>query len=324
MHTAESQIQNERECAVIFILGPTAVGKTATAIELARIIDGEIISIDSRQVYRGLDVGTAKPTLNQQSTVAHHLIDVLNVSQNISAGVYRELALKTVAEIRSRGKIPVFVGGSGLYVNALLKGIFEESTTDPEIRRQIRLELQEKGIATLYNQLIDIDPATAVKIHMNDVKRITRALEIYRITGQPPSRHFQCQDRQPPFAYRLFILNAGREELYRRINARVDQMLADGLVTEVENLIAAGNRTHLEALRTLGYQEVLAFLDGNLDLSEMREHIRQNTRRYAKRQLTWFRNQYPEAIWIDVTDRSTPSEIAEIILQNLEQSANQE
>ncbi|MFH1213944.1 MAG: tRNA (adenosine(37)-N6)-dimethylallyltransferase MiaA [Candidatus Neomarinimicrobiota bacterium] len=324
MHTAESQIQNERECAVIFILGPTAVGKTATAIELARIIDGEIISIDSRQVYRGLDVGTAKPTLNQQSTVAHHLIDVLNVSQNISAGVYRELALKTVAEIRSRGKIPVFVGGSGLYVNALLKGIFEESTTDPEIRRQIRLELQEKGIAALYNQLIDIDPATAVKIHLNDVKRITRALEIYRITGQPPSRHFQCQDRQPPFAYRLFILNAGREELYRRINARVDQMLADGLVTEVENLIAAGNRTHLEALRTLGYQEVLAFLDGNLDLSEMREHIRQNTRRYAKRQLTWFRNQYPEADWIDVTDRSTPSEIAEIILQNLAQSANQE
>ncbi|MFA5728988.1 MAG: tRNA (adenosine(37)-N6)-dimethylallyltransferase MiaA, partial [Candidatus Neomarinimicrobiota bacterium] len=137
---------------VIFILGPTAVGKTATAIELAKNIDGEIISIDSRQIYRGLDIGTAKPTLRQQTTIAHHLIDVFDVTETISAGAYRELALKTVAEIQARRKNPIFVGGSGLYVNAVLKGIFKESTTDPQIRRAIRRELQEKGSVALYNQ----------------------------------------------------------------------------------------------------------------------------------------------------------------------------
>ena len=306
---------------VIFILGPTAVGKTATAIELAKNIDSEIISIDSRQIYRGLDIGTAKPTLRQQTTIAHHLIDVFDVTETISAGAYRELALKTVAEIQARRKNPIFVGGSGLYVNAVLKGIFKESTTDPQIRRAIRRELQEKGSVALYNQLLEIDPEAALKIHMNDIKRVTRALEIYRVTGRAPSQHFQEQKSQSPFDYRLFILNAEREELYRRINERVDQMLADGLVAEVQKLIVAGHRAELEALRTLGYQEVLLFFDGKCSFDEMRENIKQNTRRYAKRQLTWFRNQYPSAAWIDVTKLTDPSAIVEIIQQNLNLSA---
>jgi len=308
---------------VIFILGPTAVGKTSTAIDLAKKIDGEIISIDSRQIYRGLDVGTAKPTLRQQASVVHHLIDIFDVTENISAGAYRELALETVAEIQSRQNIPIFVGGSGLYINAVLKGIFDESTTDPKIRREIRRELNEKGIAALYNQLLEIDPDTALKIHINDIKRVTRALEIYRITGQPPSRHFQKQDRRSPFAYRIFILNADRDELYRRINDRVDQMLTDGLVAEVQKLIAAGYRGELEELRTLGYQEVLVYLDGNCSFEEMRENIKQNTRRYAKRQLTWFRNQYPSAVWIDVTKHSDPGAIVGLIQQNLISSTTQ-
>jgi len=314
-------MQSAEANRAIFILGPTAVGKTATAIALARMVDGEIISIDSRQVYRGLDIGTAKPNLHQQAAIPHHLVDILDIDREISAGAYREMALQTVTDILARNKIPIFVGGSGLYVNALLKGIFEESTTDPEVRRQIRQELQEKGIAALYNQLVDVDPVTALKIHMNDVKRVTRALEIYRMTGRPPSQHFQEQDHQPPFAYRIFILNAAREELYRRINERVNQMLADGLVAEVEQLIAAGHRSELEALRTLGYQEVVLFLDGKCSLEEMRENIKQNTRHYAKRQLTWFRNQYPEAVWIDVTDLSNPLAIASVIRQNLILSA---
>jgi len=321
MQNAKCKVQSAEANRTIFILGPTAVGKTAAAIALARMVDGEIISIDSRQVYRGLDIGTAKPNLRQQAAVPHHLVDILDIDREISAGAYREMALQTVTDILARNKIPIFVGGSGLYVNALLKGIFEESTTDPEVRRQIRQELQEKGIAALYNQLVDVDPVTALKIHMNDVKRVTRALEIYRMTGRPPSQHFQEQDHQPPFAYRIFILNAAREELYRRINERVDQMLADGLVAEVEQLIAAGHRSELEALRTLGYQEVVLFLDGKCSLEEMRENIKQNTRHYAKRQLTWFRNQYPEAVWIDVTDLSNPLAIASVIRQNLILSA---
>lgn len=317
MQNEKGKVQSAEAKRAIFILGPTAVGKTATAIELAHLIDGEIISIDSRQVYRGLDIGTAKPTLRQQSEIPHHLVDILDVNQNISAGTYREMALHIVSEILTRNKVPIFVGGSGLYVNALLRGIFEESTTDPEVRRQIRLELQEKGIAPLYNQLLDVDPTTALKIHLNDVKRVTRALEIYRVTGRPPSQHFQEQKHQPPFDYRLFILNAEREELYRRINARVDQMLADGLVAEVQKLIAAGYRSELEALRTLGYQEVLLFLDEKCSFDEMQENIKQNTRHYAKRQLTWFRNQYPEAVWIDVTGFSDPPAIAAMIQPNL-------
>ena len=306
-----------------FIVGPTAVGKTATAIELAKQLNGEIISVDSRQVYRGLDVGTAKPTLRQQQEIPHHLVDILDLDEQISAGAYRNLALKTVSEIQSRGRLPIFVGGSGLYVNAVLKGIFQESTTNPEIRREIRQELQEKGVVALYNQLLEIDPDTVLKIHINDVKRITRALEIYRITGQPPSCHFQKQDRRPPFAYRIFILNADREELYRRINERVEQMLTDGLFAEVQKLIVAGYRSKLESLRTLGYQEVLIYLDEKCSYEEMRENIKQNTRRYAKRQLTWFRNQYPEAVWIDVTELSNPLTIADTIRQNLTQPETQ-
>jgi len=321
MQNAKCKEQNTGAKRAIFVLGPTAVGKTATAIELAKTIDGEIVSIDSRQVYRGLDIGTAKPTLWQQSEIPHHLVDILDLNQNISAGTYRERALRTVSDIFSRKKVPVFVGGSGLYVNALLRGIFDESTTDPEIRRQIRLELQAKGIAMLYNQLLDADPATALKIHLNDVKRVTRALEIYRVTGRPPSQHFQEQNHQPPFDYRLFILNAERVELYRRINERVDQMLTDGLVAEVQELIAAGQRTELEALRTLGYQEVLAYLAGQFDFATMRENIKQNTRRYAKRQLTWFRNQYPEAVWIDVTDIADGIGIAAVIRECLARPA---
>jgi len=303
-----------------FIVGPTAVGKTATAIELAKQLNGEIISVDSRQVYRGLDVGTAKPTLRQQQEIPHHLVDILDLDEQISAGAYRNLALKTVSEIQSRGRLPIFVGGSGLYVNAVLKGIFQESTTNPEIRREIRQELQEKGVVALYNQLLEIDPDTVLKIHINDVKRITRALEIYRITGQPPSEHYRAQLTNPPFPYQIFVLTMERELLYRRINARVDEMIASGLVTEVQLLIQRGLRQNLDLLMTLGYREVVQYLDGNCSFSEMVENIKRNTRRYAKRQLTWFRNQYPEAVWIDVTEFSNPLTIADTIRQNLRQT----
>ncbi len=300
-----------------FIVGPTAVGKTATAIELAKQLNGEIISIDSRQVYRGLDIGTAKPTLRQQQEIPHHLVDILDLDEQISAGAYRKLALKTVNEIQSRGKLPIFVGGSGLYVNAVLKGIFKESATNPEIRREIRQELQKKGIVALYNQLLEIDPDTALKIHINDVKRITRALEIYRITGQPPSMHYRNQQTNPPFPYQIFVLTMERELLYQRINARVDEMIASGLVSEVESLLKRGLRQNLDLLMTLGYRQVVQYLDGNCSYDEMVENIKRNTRRYAKRQLTWFRNQYPEAVWIDVTELSEPLTIADTIRQNL-------
>jgi len=299
-----------------FIVGPTAVGKTATAIELARRLDGEIISIDSRQVYKGLDVGTAKPTLRQQQEIPHHLIDILELTEQISAGGYRELALKTVNEILSRGKLPVFVGGSGMYVKAVIQGIFLESVTDATVRQKIKSELKEKGSTALYNRLVDIDPDLAIKTHINDIKRITRALEIYEVTGKPPSEHYKTQETSPPFPYRVFVLTLEREKLYERINKRVDQMIADGLEDEVKRFLRSGLRGDMDALQTLGYQEVLVYLDEKCSFDEMVENIKRNTRRYAKRQLTWFRNQLV-ATWISVSEEQSIPDVAEIIINRM-------
>lgn len=299
-----------------FIVGPTAVGKTSTGIELARRLGGEIISIDSRQVFRGMDIGTAKPTLRQLKEIPHHLVDILNPDEQISAGAYRELALQVVAEIQSRGKLPIFVGGSGMYVKAVTQGLFRESVTDDAVRKRIKRELAEKGAAALYNRLVDVDPDLAVKTHINDIKRITRALEIYEITGKPPSEHYRNQKTEAPFPHKVFVLSLERENLYRRINERVDMMIADGLVEEVQTLIDSGLRKDLDNLLTLGYQEVVIYLDGQCSYDEMVENIKRNTRRYAKRQLTWFRNQL-EAIWIDVLPEQNISDIVNSIIDHL-------
>jgi len=302
--------------SVTFIVGPTAVGKTATAIELAKLLGGEIISADSRQVYRGMDVGTAKPTLNQQKDIPHHLIDLFDPDETVSAGRYRTLALNTVADIQRRKRWPIFVGGSGLYIRALQNGIFEESRTDVSIRAEIKRELDEKGVAELYNRLMKIDPETAVKIHLNDAKRITRALEIFMTTGKTPSQLFREQKTEPPFAYRTFALDMPREDLYRRIDERVDQMISDGLVAEVQKLLSVGFRRNLDSLMTLGYREVVKFIDGKCSHEEMIVQIKQNTRHYAKRQITWFRNQI-SADWISVSPTDRPEEIARRIIDKL-------
>lgn len=316
------QDSQQSQQLIPFIVGPTAVGKTATAIELAKRLNGEIISIDSRQVYKGLDVGTAKPTLRQQKEIPHHLIDILEPSEQISAGTYRELALVAVADILSRDKLPIFVGGSGMYVKALVQGIFQESLTDKSVRDKIKAELDKKGIAELYNRLVDIDPELAVKIHLNDTKRITRALEIYEITGKPPSAHYRNQETESPFPNRIFVLTMERENLYQRINERVDQMIQDGLVDEVQALLNSGLRKNLDSLLTLGYQEVVTYLDGECSYAEMVENIKRNTRRYAKRQLTWFRNQL-EATWITITPETTISDVTRQIFQNILTNDNQ-
>jgi len=273
--------------------------------------------VDSRQVYTGMDVGTAKPTLRQQKRIPHHLIDILKPDEAISAGRYRKLALEAVESILARGKRPIFVGGSGLYVKAVLKGIFTESKTDDRIRKKIKEELKEKGSVALYNRLVDIDPESAVKIHVNDVKRITRALEIYEITGKTATELYKNQKTSPPFPYRIFVLNMERENLYKQIDSRVDKMIRDGLVEEVKWLLNSGYRRDLDALLTLGYREVVVYLDGQCSKEEMIENVKRNTRKYAKRQLTWFRNQL-EATWIDVTPGAAPMEIAKRIAGELD------
>lgn len=291
------------------ITGPTAVGKTSTSIQLAKLLNGEIVSIDSRQLYKYLDIGTAKPTLREQKTIPHHLIDLYEPTRQVSAGEYRNLAINVVEKIVSRGKTPIFVGGSGMYIKSLVHGIFKNSTSDSKIRNELLQEIEEKGNVHLYNRLMDIDPETAKKIHINDAKRITRALEIFQITGKPASQHFESQEANPAFPTKIFVLYRERTKLYERINKRVDQMFADGLIKETEDLLKNKYRESMDELKTLGYQEVIQYLDNEVSLQKMTENLKMNTRRYAKRQLTWLRHQL-DAEWIEVTDSDNAIDIA--------------
>ncbi|MBN2281218.1 MAG: tRNA (adenosine(37)-N6)-dimethylallyltransferase MiaA [Candidatus Marinimicrobia bacterium] len=312
--------QIEKISPVIPLLtGPTAVGKTSTSIELAKILDGEIISIDSRQLYKFLDIGTAKPTLREQKSIPHHLIDLYDPTIQVSAGEYRKLAIDVVEKIVSRGKWPIFVGGSGMYIHAVVHGIFQESISDSLVREKLMNEIAEKGNVFLYNRLMDIDSEAAKKIHINDAKRIIRALEIYELTGETPTQHFQNQHQNPAFPAKIFVLTRERAQLYHRINQRVDQMLADGLVTETEKLLAQNYRSAMDALKTLGYQEVIQYLDHEVDYSTMVENLKMNTRRYAKRQLTWFRHKL-EAEWIELQDNDDAGSIAKKIAKSLKNS----
>lgn len=304
-------------CPTIPILtGPTAVGKTSTSIELAKMIDGEIVSIDSRQLYKYLDIGTAKPTLREQTEIPHHLIDLFEPTVQVSAGEYRRLAIDVVEEIVSKGKTPIFVGGSGMYINALVHGIFKDSASNPEIRNRLMAEIEEKGNVTLYNRLMDIDPDSAKKIHINDAKRITRGLEIYEITGKPPSQHFQTQENNPAFPTKIFVLTRERSKLYKRINLRVNQMIEEGLIKETEDLLNNRYRSAMDELKTLGYQEVIQFLDKEVEHNIMVENLKMNTRRYAKRQLTWLRHQL-DAEWIELQDSDNAISIAKKITNSL-------
>ena len=298
------------------ITGPTAVGKTSTSIELAKMIDGEIVSIDSRQLYKYLDIGTAKPTLREQKTIPHHLIDLFEPTVQVSAGEYRRLAIDVVENIVSRGNTPIFVGGSGMYINALVHGIFKDSTSNPELRKKLMAEIKVKGNVTLYNRLMDIDSESAKKIHLNDAKRITRALEIYEITGKPPSQHFQKQESNPAFPPKIFVLTRERSKLYERINLRVDQMLDEGLIKETEDLLNNKYRSALDELKTLGYQEVIQYLDEEVDYNALVQNLKMNTRRYAKRQLTWLRHQL-EAEWIKLQDSDNAITVAKKIRNSL-------
>jgi len=273
---------------IIAVVGPTATGKTKVSIELAELIGGEIISADSRLVYKDFNIGTAKPSTEEMQGVAHHFIDIAEPTMNYTAGIFKKEASKTIKEIFARGKIPIVVGGTGFYVKALLGGI-EIPEVEPD--RGFREELQklqadnEEGF--LHNRLKDIDETAASKIHANDNFRIIRALEIHHKTGKKPSEIQTCAPPEYDIIY-AGLSCADREYLYGRINQRVLNMHEEGLVEEVKDIIAKYGKT-LPLLKTLGYKEICGYLDRETDLDEALELIMQNTRRFAKRQLTWFR-----------------------------------
>ena len=278
--------ENSLKNKVIAVVGPTASGKTKFAVELAQKIDGEIISADSRLVYKGFDIGTAKPSIEERGGIPHYMIDIAEPEEDYSAGLYANEAKKVINDIRSRGKIPIVAGGTGLYINILLMNYdLPKVEPDYELREQLRAQEDLSGI------LAAIDPAAAQNIDKNDRKKLIRAIEIVKKTGRPLAQKIN----NPEYDVEWIGLNYPRDVLYERINMRVDEMINSGLVDETKKLLQKHGRIP-NLLYTIGYQEVIQYLDGEFTLEGAVDKLKQNTRRYAKRQLTWFRKN-PEIKW---------------------------
>lgn len=288
---------------LIILTGPTAVGKTALSISLAKKIGGEIISADSMQVYKYLDIGSAKIKKAEMEGVPHHLIDALLPDEEFNVFCFQQMAKEAAEGIYGRGHIPIVVGGTGFYIQALLYDIdFSAEEDNSVIRAELEKAAAEHGTGYLYERLMEVDAASAAAIHPNNHKRILRALEFYQLNGFPISQHNE-KERQKESAYRscYFVLNDDRERLYQRINERVDAMMADGLLEEVTRLRQMGCKRDMLSMQGLGYRELLSYLDGESALEEAVSQIKQNTRHFAKRQLTWFRRE-KNVVWIDKPD----------------------
>ncbi len=296
---------------LICLLGPTAVGKTEIAIQLAQCLNAEIISVDSRQIYRQMDIGTAKPTPEEKQAARHHLIDCVDISEPFSVADYQSLADTAIADIQNRGKRVLLVGGAGLYFRVIVDGLFKGPGADPALRKRLEGEVAQFGVDALHDRLRVCDPESADRIHPNNIVRVIRALEVYELTGTPMSElQQQWHPEKQRYPFIAFGLTMPRALLYRRIEQRVDVMLANGLIAEVESLLAAGYGRDTIALRSFGYKELIAYLDGDCTYLEAISQLQQNTRRFAKRQLTWFRKD-TRIEWLD--RESTPDIIENIL-----------
>jgi tRNA dimethylallyltransferase len=286
---------------ILVIAGPTAAGKTAAGLAVAAKLGAEIVSADSRQVYKYLDIGTAKPTAAERGRVPHRLVDFLDPAQAYSAADYMADARRAMDGLDAQGKKYIVVGGSGLYLRALIDGLASIPSADEPIRSELAAFVAEHGKEALHQRLQEVDPVTAARLKTNDAVRISRALEVYRLTGKPISQWHQGERIKDHRTYRLVVLDLEREELYRRIERRVDAMIGQGLVAEVRGILDKGYSPSLNSLRTVGYREVIAHLDGEYGLDRAVELIKQNTRNFAKRQLTWFRGM-KDAEWVAAAD----------------------
>ncbi len=287
---------------LVILTGPTAVGKTALSISLAKAVGGEIISADSMQVYRRMDIGSAKITQEEMEGVPHHLIDVLLPNQEFNVVVFQELAKRAAAGIYSRGHIPILVGGTGFYIQALLYDIdFTQNDEDTQLRRSLEEQARREGAEVLYERLRAVDPESCESIHAHNIKRVIRAIEFYEKTGKKISEHNKEQrGNESPYNFAYFVLTDGREKIYQRINDRVDLMMERGLLEEVRALRESGCRKDMVSMQGIGYKELLSYLEGEISLDEAVYLIKRDTRHFAKRQLTWFRRE-KEVIWIDKT-----------------------
>lgn len=285
----------------IILLGPTAVGKTDLSIELAKEFDGEVVSCDSMQIYKGMDIGTAKITKEEMDGIPHHIIDIIEPDKEFTVSDYSNLAKEKIREINSRGKIPIFVGGTGLYINSLVYDLdFTEVRPNYDIRDKYETLVEEKGNDYVHNILSEIDPESAKKLHPNDSRRVIRAIEIYESTGEKMSERNK-NFRKPNKDYDIYMLGLkmDRQKLYKRINKRVDIMIDNGLLEEVNSLLRDGFNRDMVSMQAIGYKEIIDYIEGNTSLEEAITILKRNSRRYAKRQLTWFRKE-ERVNWIDV------------------------
>ncbi len=285
---------------IVVLLGPTAVGKSALAVQLARVLGTEVLAADSRQVYRGMDIATDKPSMQERNGIPHGLIDVVNPDEPFNAGLYRRAADREIARLHGEGKLPLIVGGTGLYIRALVGGLCEGPGADPAIRAALREEVEHLGAEALHRRLAGLDPVAAARLHPNDRVKVMRALEVHAQTGRPLSA-LQAQHGFATRSYAALLIGLQRErdDLYARIEGRIEMMLARGVVEEAKQLLAWGYDRQLGSMKGLGYKQLVGYLAGEYDYEEAVRRLKRDTRHFAKRQLTWFRKE-PGITWLSL------------------------
>ncbi|NLA85009.1 MAG: tRNA (adenosine(37)-N6)-dimethylallyltransferase MiaA [Clostridiales bacterium] len=306
-----------KKTPLLVITGPTSTGKTALAIKIAQVLNGEIISADSMQIYRYMDIGTAKPTIEERKGIPHYMLDIVYPDEEYNVALFQKQAMKTIEDISKRGRLPILAGGTGLYINSIIYPMdFSDAEKDPEYRNYLKKRLKENGVLWLHNQLKKVDLKSAERLHPNDTRRIIRALEIYHLTGKPMTAfHQNYKEMEPPYDLLLYGLTMERQILYERINLRVDCMIEAGLVDEVRGLLKKGYTKDLVSMQGLGYKEIVAYLKGLVTLNEAIEVLKRNTRRFAKRQLTWFRRE-KQIKWL-YADKQTTEQLAEQLISDI-------
>lgn len=303
---------------LIILTGPTSVGKTALSIGLAKAVDGEIISADSMQVYRKMNIGTAKIQQSEMQGVRHHLIDILDPGEDFNVVLFKKYALEAMKDIYSRGKIPVVVGGTGFYIQALLYDInFEDNDNDMSYREELQILAAEHGNSYIHDMLAGVDPESAEKIHENNVKRVIRALEFYKKTGTKISEHNEAESqKESPYNFEYFVLNDDRQKLYDRIDRRIDIMLEDGLLDEVRSLVDEGYSRDLVSMQGLGYKEMIDYILERYTLDEAVYTLKRDTRHFAKRQVTWFKRE-KQVTWVNKNEFDSEADILSFMIERL-------
>ena len=307
---------------VVVIVGPTAVGKSRIAVEVAKAFETEVLTADSRQVYRGMDVGTDKPALEERQAVPHRLIDLVDPDESFNAGLYRRQAIDEIERLYRDCRLPLVVGGTGLYVRTLLKGLCDAPQADPIMRKALRQEAKDQGYDRLYARLVDVDPVIAARLHPRDESKVIRALEVYQLSGRRMSEFQQEHGfAERPFATLMIGLNRDRDMLYRRIEGRIDWQLAHGLIEETKQLLAQGYRRDSAAMKGLGYRQVAEHLAGEYDAAEMVRRFKRDTRHFSKRQMTWFRKE-PGIQWLMIEESEPVPHTATRVIEQIDRFLN--